>query len=59
MEKQEIDFGLHWIEDSKMENGGFWVCPVCGAVYCRPKDWIPKASYCMKCKVNWFGEVEN
>ena len=59
MEKQEMNFNLDWVEDSKMENGGFWVCPICNAVYFRPQNWIPKTNYCMKCKTKWFNEVEN
>lgn len=30
-----------------------WFCSNCGAVYIQTQNWIPKASYCMKCKTEW------
>ena len=44
---------LIWKIDDQNENGGYWVCPHCGAVYNQPRYWKPMADYCMKCKGAW------
>lgn len=35
------------------ENGGYWECEYCGAIYNQPQNWKPFADYCMKCKGEW------
>lgn len=41
---------LIWKIDSKNENGGYWICQHCGAIYNRPENWVPNIDWCMKCK---------
>ena len=31
----------------------YWYCSECGAVYRQAENWKPKASYCMRCKIEW------
>ena len=40
---------LIWDQEKKA-----WICTGCGAIYFQPKNWIPKASYCMKCRKEWM-----
>ena len=44
---------LIWFNDSGNENGGYWYCSVCGAIYHQPQNWKPYSSYCMRCKNEW------
>lgn len=44
---------LIWKIDNENSNDGYWVCSCCGAKYGFPQNWIPKASYCMKCHAEW------
>lgn len=51
---------LIWKIDNENENGGYWYCSCCGAIYRQPRFWKPYANYCMRCKSEWAGkENEN
>lgn len=44
---------LIWKIDNENENGGYWECEHCGAIYNQSQNWKPFADYCMKCKGDW------
>ena len=44
---------LIWKNKDQNENGGYWECKYCGAIYNQPQNWKPFADYCMKCKGEW------
>ena len=51
---------LIWKINNENENGGYWYCSGCGAVYRYPQNWNPPASYCMRCKREWVEkEIKN
>lgn len=44
---------LIWKNEDQNENGGYWECQYCGAIYNQPQNWKPFSDYCMKCKREW------
>lgn len=42
------NYNLIWDEENQ-----YWFCSCCGAIYRQPKNWKPKASYCMRCRNEW------
>lgn len=47
---------LIWKIENEHENGGYWFCSCCGAIYRQAQNWKPYASYCMRCHVEWREE---